>query len=144
MPSTPPSRAGPSGASPGIRGARKVRASSSSGGRRAPVVQQRLDVLSHLRARALDLGQVGGRRAHVELALHRVRPLVQPGRVVQRRAEHRRDRHRRIRPGDRRDEVVAVGVLVIRPPVVRGARPRHFHSVEASPSAVRRMYFIRH
>jgi hypothetical protein len=97
-----------------IRGGQQ-RAQQVIGRLGTPLLQERLHVVTHLRTRTLDARQLGRQRPYVELALHPVRPLVQPGRVVERRAEHRRDRHGRVRLGERRDEVGRAGVLVPQP-----------------------------
>ncbi len=76
-------------------------------GRGAALGDQRVGPRVKLRYRLLDLLALGDQAVGVELPLDPVRPFVQPRRVTQRRAHHRGDHQRRIRLGERRDELAA-------------------------------------
>jgi hypothetical protein len=89
--------------------------------RRAPALEEVREIGVQLVDRRLDARAVSDQERPVELALDRVGPLVQPRGVVRRRAEHRRDRQRRVWLGDRADELAAPGVAHARPEVVEEA-----------------------
>jgi hypothetical protein len=76
----------------------------------APCLQQLPHVVLDLGDRALDILTAGFQRPDVELPLDPAGPGMQPSRVRVRRAEHGRDRQRRVGPGYRGHEVAgAVG-----------------------------------
>ena len=64
-------------------------------------------VLVELGDRLLDQLALGHQAGGVELALDPVRPVVQARRVVERRAHHLGDHQRRVRLGERLDELAA-------------------------------------
>ncbi len=99
----------------------------------AAALDQRACPLVELLARSLDRVALAHQARPVELALDQVGPLVELGRVLQRRAHHRRDRQRRVRLAEGSDElalaIVSHGVEELlevlahhRPPPVRRAR----------------------
>ena len=114
----------------------------------AAALDQRARPLVELRAGALDRLALVHQAVRVELALDQVRPLVQPRRVLERRAHHRRDRERRVGLGEVGHELAAAGVLERRPqaleelahrrpPAVgRARREGRVHEVAQAPVAV--------
>jgi len=96
------------------------------GGRRAPVRDQRANPgveLPDLRVDPRERLRVR-QRDRVELALDPHRPVVQPRRVLARRAHHGRDRQRRVRLGDRLDEVALAAVRHRAPQLLEEAAHR--------------------
>ncbi len=97
----------------------------------ATLLEQGLDVVVQLADGLLDPGRLIRQGFDVELPLHPAGPLVQPRRVLRRRAEHGRDGQRRVRLGERGHELAARGPAEAvpqagqeaahgRPPAVRG------------------------
>ena len=76
----------------------------------APGREHALAPLVELAHRLLDPRAVVHQARRVELALDPVRPVVQPRRVLERSAHHRRDRQRRVRLGEVVHELAAAGV----------------------------------
>ena len=73
----------------------------------APALDQRARPFVELLAGALDRVELGHQAGRVELALDEIRPLVELGRVIERRAHDRRDRQRRVGLGEGGHEVAA-------------------------------------
>ena len=109
------------------------------------LLDQRARPLVELRAGALDRVALVHQAGRVELTLDQVRPLVQLGRVVERRAHHGRDRERGVGLGQLADELAAAPPLERRPealeelahrrpPAVGGARGEgRVHEVAQPP-----------
>jgi hypothetical protein len=83
----------------------------------APGLEQLPHVVLHLGDGTLDILAAGFQRPDVELPLDPAGPGMQPPRVRMRRAEHGRDRQRRVGPGQRGHEVA--GALGGDPPPQR-------------------------
>ena len=97
--------------------------------------------------RLLDLRALLHQGGGVELALDPVRPVVQPGRVLQRRAHHRGDDHRGVGLGEGVDELAAARAVQLcpqaledlahrRPPAVGRARRERRVDQVAQPAVV--------
>jgi hypothetical protein len=76
---------------------------------RLAALEQLRHVLACLEGGPLDVRDLGGQRLDVELALHHVGPVVQPGGVLDGGAEDGGDRARRVGLGDGGDELGAGG-----------------------------------
>ena len=83
-------------------------------------LDQRARPLVELLAGALDRVALVHQAGRVELALDQVRPLVQPRRVLERRAHHRGDRERRVGLREVAHELAAPAALERLPELRRG------------------------
>ena len=128
------------------RAAIRVESRSSPGSARLRG-DQHVEVGVELLAGALDLLAVLGERRPVELELDPPRPVGEPLGVGDRRADHGRDRHRRVRLGQRADRVAlarrrdpanspAMNSRITRAPAVGGARGERRVDQVAQPAVV--------